>query len=166
MLESESLVRWFLEHGADPNRGPLRRRPDLRSDFPYFGHILELAACGSSIPVFDLLLEHGAKLEDGMPLHLVAEAGAHSGGLPMMQHLLDLGVDINGLDNARGPWRAGTPLHCAVKSANAERVRFLLEHGADPHHQGSWGKTPLEMARIRRHSEVAVILAKATMQSS
>ncbi|KAI9864036.1 MAG: hypothetical protein M1813_003352 [Trichoglossum hirsutum] len=145
VVMDEPLVRWLLDHGADPNVGPPIGRPGptpvLNS-----GNVLELAACSSNITVFDLLLERGAKLENSCPLHMAAGGSLVGESIPMMTHLLELGVDVNGSDKLRGARQRGTPLHHAVDSGCIENVRFLLENGADPHIKNTWGTTPIEEA--------------------
>jgi ankyrin repeat protein len=110
------------------------------------GDCLNRAASRSSTAIFDLLLARGAKLENSKPLHAAVESmNEDSERIPMMAHLLELGVDVNGLDAVR---RLGTPLHHAVHACKIERARFLLERGADPHIKNQYGNSALEIARI------------------
>lgn len=100
---------------------------------PNSGHVLNLAACANpaiAVALVDLLVQHGARLEDSLPLHLAAEcppyqssrqptsssATSHppaqvgldpdssstpsSSRIPVLQHLLDLGYDPNASDGA------------------------------------------------------------------
>lgn len=90
--------------------------------------MLNAAAEKASVVVFDLLLERGARLERSHPLHFAAKGGRNN----MIRRLLDLQVDINGLDDSRGPYKIGTPLHYAARFGHAETVRYLLQEGADP----------------------------------
>jgi ankyrin repeat protein len=111
----------MLEHGADPNLAP--------SD-P--GSVLDMAAEIGTVAAVDLLLQHGAKLENSTPLHNAASMGHHGAArlsrvlpseylaivgdrIPMMKYLLEHGVDVNGLDDPKSPYyRIGTPLHYAI----------------------------------------------------
>ena len=123
------------------------------------GDCLNRAASQSSITVFDLLLAHGAKLENSRPLHAAVESvNEEMERFPMMAHLLDLGVDINGTDFAR---RLATPLHHAVHAFKIERARFLLERGADPHIKNYYGHSALEIARINERSEFVELFSQA-----
>jgi ankyrin repeat protein len=89
----------MLEHGADPNLAP--------SD-P--GSVLDMAAEIGTVAAVDLLLQHGAKLENSTPLHNAASMGPHGAArlsrvlpseylaivgdrIPMMKYLLEHGVD-------------------------------------------------------------------------
>jgi ankyrin repeat protein len=93
---------------------------------------LNAAAKCATVLVFDLLLEKGARLERSIPLHMAAGAVDRGDGerIPMVAHLLQLGVDVNGLDDVQGPYRKGTPLDYAIMARNPQMVRFLLENGA------------------------------------
>ena len=64
----------------------------------------------------------------------------------MMTYLLELGVDVNGLDDIQGPYRHGTPLHYAFRNRAFEAARFLLQKGADPHKKNQWGYSVAEDA--------------------
>ena len=139
-----SLVQWFLDHGADPTlRGSRAGVPGA--------HMLEVAAASSSPAVLDVLLEHGLKLEQTDALHSAAGAfEARPERLDMMAHLLDLGMDINAIENkgqpsSRGTGK-GTPLHSAVYADMKEHVAFLLEKGADKEVRNTLGQTVLEFA--------------------
>jgi ankyrin repeat protein len=64
----------------------------------------------------------------------------------MMTYLLDLGLDINELDNKQDHLGKGTHLHYAVFHRVREAARFLLEKGADPHKKNQWGFSAVEYA--------------------
>lgn len=71
-----------------------------------------------------------------------------------MTFLLDEGhVDVNALStfghrvNKRGGDENGTPLHAAVRSGNEDRIRLLLDKGADPDVRNEVEQTALEYAR-------------------
>ena len=110
----------------------------------------------SSITELDLLLERGAKMEYAATLHFaICSAKPDAEAFAMVDHLLELGVDINGTDDVKGPHGCGTSLHYAAGSGRPERVRFLLEHGADPEkpRQGC-GEKPIGEAKKWRRTEV------------
>lgn len=136
-MGKESLVKWFLEHGADPNSH------GSKNECP-----LDTAASGCYLGSVKLLLEHGAKLDDSNALHAVAGSREDdSACIEMMAYLLDQGADINALEHQGNPeYRErrkgqafGTALHRAAQKGKKERVRFLLERGADPSALNSQG---------------------------
>lgn len=67
--------------------------------------------------------------------------------IEMMAYLLDQGADINALEHQGNPeyrerrkgQAVGTALHRAAQKEKKERVRFLLERGADPSALNSLG---------------------------
>lgn len=153
-------MQWLLDHGANPNVGPSVVFQMGREAVPDSGMALQLAACWSTISTLDLLLERGAKLEHSFPLHNAAGVG--DGRILMMAHLIELGVDVNGLDTARVRFRHGTPLHCAIGDRNFGTVRFLLNNGADPHVEDVYGVTPVEAAKKTGNRGIITLLEKAS----
>jgi ankyrin repeat protein len=78
----------------------------------------------------------------------------------MMEHLIELGADLNGFED--GPYVSfrGTPLHRAIRFGRVENVRFLLERRADPYFKDSpRGRTPPEEAGDSVRSEIPEIVA-------
>ena len=118
---------------------------------PDSGMALQCAAAWSTIGSLDLLLEHGAKLENSFPLH--AAAGMNCERIQMMAHLIKLGVDVNSCDFARVRSQYGTPLHCAVIARNIGNVK--LENGANPHIQDRGGLTPFDIAKRIGNQEIS-----------
>ncbi|KAL9102261.1 MAG: hypothetical protein Q9163_002571 [Psora crenata] len=142
-LHDKRLTQWLLEHGADPN------------GFDKIGStILDVAAANSTPEIFDLLLEHGAKLEESDTLLSAAMSpGRNLGRLEMMQHLLDLGTDIDGLWRRQFPPTRrrprGTALHAAVISQDRDRILLLLKSGANREAKNEVGQTPLQYATAK-----------------
>ncbi|KAH4922592.1 hypothetical protein HBI42_053310 [Parastagonospora nodorum] len=62
------LVRFLLENGAKPNQ---RKAPDLNEP----GNYLQSAAAYSSLEVTELLIQHGAQIEQSGAMHKAAENG-------------------------------------------------------------------------------------------
>ena len=143
IIRDEKLTRWFLAHGAKTN------------EFGKPGStILDVAAANSTPAVFDLLIAHSAQLEDSDALHSAAgEREKKPGRVEMMNHLLDLGMDINALGRREYPAGRrigrGTPLQAAVAPQEPDRIQFLIERGADKEVKNTLGQTPLEYATAK-----------------
>jgi len=121
--------------------------------FAESGDTLNNTSDMGTISAINLLVERGAKLENCLGLHAAAAQGIAEDAerIPMLNHLLALGLDINGYDEVKGFYGTGTPLHSAVLSLQIHKARFLLEKGADPDKKNCWGMTPLDMLRGREH---------------
>ena len=126
--------------------------------------MIEVAAASSSPAVLDVLLNHGSDLEDTDALHAAAGASeAPPGRLEMMAHLLDLGMDMNAIEQRGQPGSRGTgkgtPLHSAVYVDEKEHVAFLLKKGADKEVRNTLGQTAIEFA-IAQESPESIVLLK------
>lgn len=155
IVRDEKLIRWFLAHGADPNA---YGQPGST--------ILDVAAANSTPTVLDLLIAHGARLEDSDALHSAAgEREKKPGRVEMMSHLLHLGMDINALAQREYPAGRrigrGTPLQAAVAPEEPDRIQFLIEHGANQEVKNTLGQTPLEYAIERGFTTSEAILRGA-----
>lgn len=144
---------WFLTHGADPNIS------NRRGLFP-----LEVAAHHSPLDTVQLLLSHGAKLENSRALNAAA-AGSESDRIAVLTCLLDHGADIHALapdlprrSEAQRKGRNGTALHSAAKAGNKEIVEFLLTRGADRDAKNEEGLTSAEWAKKFEKMEVTEFL--------
>lgn len=162
------LLRWFLDHGADPNRGPSRLKQYVTNESNTNScAALEAAAACGDVEAVRLLLDAGAEIQNGNPLHYAAGACQPSAQhlqmgsmqqnayvlppnmlqvasqefdrsrIPVMALLVERGADVN----QRGESRlvAHHAIMYAVMAGAVERVRWLLAHGADPEARGAWG---------------------------
>jgi len=86
------------------------------------------------------------------PLHIAA----HSGMLNYCQHLIQLGQDVRGLDDA-----SRTPISWAAIKGYANIVAILLENGADADLDDYEGLKPLHYAAKANQFEVVKILLAA-----
>jgi ankyrin repeat protein len=119
---------------------------------------LHLAAMGGYADKASYLLEHGASLQvltkqGTTPLHLAAERRRCDAGL------LEL---LSGPPNARNvnprDAEGRTPLYRAVDADNAETVKWLIDHGADPNIPAASGEMPLDRALLLDYMKVAETL--------
>jgi len=149
------VLRWFLVHGADPNLGEQRDYQDRTggSDTDSCA-ALEVAAGQGSVEALRLLLDAGAKIQHGYPLHFAAGAcppdmNPHEGRvtpskefdqstIPAMALLLERGADVNQAERSRHLVAKYAIVH-AVMAGAVERVRWLLAHGADADLKGAYG---------------------------
>ena len=147
ILDDEALVRWFLEHGAQLDPAPLPADLSFGNVFTTTSSgCLNVAASKSTIAVFDLLLEYGAKKANSTPLHYAAGTGMDAERIPMMAHLIEIGYDVNATDEVRGRRAIGTPLQYAIDARSLAKVKFLLLRGADPHKPVGLAGSPFQMA--------------------
>jgi ankyrin repeat protein len=160
------LLRWFLAHGADPNLG--EQSPSLdRTGGPDTASCaaLQYAAGHGDLEAVRMLLDAGAKIENGYPLHFAAgacppdtnpnvarvkpSAEFDKGKIPVMALLVERGADVN----LRKESRYVEPRYAIVFARMAgavERVRWLLEQGADPHASASGAERVMYSEEMNR----------------
>jgi hypothetical protein len=112
------FLQFLLEAGADPNQDP---------DGATFPLVL-VAALYTDPAVIDLLLQHGAHLEDSEAL----AAAARRGNETMVLRLLERGANPTADRSSIRSRFNDSPLNMAVKFGHPEVVKILLQHGADP----------------------------------
>lgn len=161
-LTSLEFVREVVKRGANVNfRLPkgAPRQPNTSSKIESEGAAPFLfAADRSDVPLMRLLLELGAdpllpNFNNTTPLMAAAglgttepleEAGEESEALEAVKMLLDLGADINGVDN-----NGDTAMHGAAYNIYPLVVKLLAERRADPQiwkNPNKFGRTPLFIA--------------------
>jgi hypothetical protein len=154
-LNNETLIDWFLTHGADPNQGRQQDNRD-RLGGPETNSCLalELAASRGSVELVQKLLNAGAKITYGAPLYYAAgalppNANPHVGRvtptkefdvsrIPIMELLVEKGAGVNDKLETRH-MTAAYPIVNAVMAGAVERVKWLLDQGADPDQKGPYG---------------------------
>ena len=109
-------ARELLKHGVDPNRCGPKKIPPLVS-------ALRCAYEDDGV-LFDLLIEYGAKMEPNLFFSAIVWSRADTAF--KTRFLLAKSLDPNTTSA-----ECGTPFHCAVRLANEEVVRILLDAGAD-----------------------------------
>lgn len=119
---------------------------------------LHLAAAFSNGETVTLLLEHGAHVHQfshnplrNQPLHACV---ALNSSIETVLALIEAGADVNAVQHG-----GYTPLLQAAASGKKDWVLLLLKHGARLDQYCDQGKSPLDYARERGHTEVAEILA-------
>ncbi|KIX92101.1 uncharacterized protein Z520_12185 [Fonsecaea multimorphosa CBS 102226] len=130
------LVKWLIDHGANPNA---RCSYDITP--------LSIAVREGSRHVIEMLLELGASIKYGQPLHYAVRAnrendiielllrkGASPNKIMFEDHLVSfLQFQCLGL---------GTPLHEAASQKNDALIQLLLRHGADSKIRNTLGELP------------------------
>jgi hypothetical protein len=156
-----ALVRFLLDNGANPNQ---IKAPDCNGP----GTNLRTAVEVSSLEVIELLIQHGAQIEQSGAMHQAAE----SGRIDVMDLLLRHGANVNeqlwtnledsaryrtrikkeqGIisdvsDDRRPKWSHETPLHYSVLDRQVEATAWLVQHGADAGITDSKGWSAKDMA--------------------
>ncbi|GLB00254.1 hypothetical protein AtubIFM57143_009300 [Aspergillus tubingensis] len=163
----QRLVHWCLEQGADPTFGCPNaqsfndlEKPD-RSPTKGSGAVLGMASRRSSPLIVDLLLEHGANIRTSNVLHYAA-CRKDGRAIPIMEHLLQRGADVNEFGYPAFLHFGGTPLHAASYQGNLPAVNWLLEHGANPGVEDAQGSKPLDLAALEEEDEICDVLYEWT----
>ncbi|TVY42841.1 hypothetical protein LSUB1_G003746, partial [Lachnellula subtilissima] len=112
------LLRWFLAHGANPNLGAQRDNRDRNGASETDSCAALQAAAGScDVETVRMLLDAGAEIRNGVPLHCAAgvcPAGENPhvdavtpsrefdvGRIPVMALLVERGADVNQAEESR-----------------------------------------------------------------
>jgi hypothetical protein len=140
VLGHPELVDWCISHGASVQLSTPANH--------YLRPILERAAAGGNITLFERLRSHGAPVSERVLPEAVRSANIYSpknGESPdatyelhlnMVRHLTDeIGVDVN-IGACWPGSRCSTPLCCIAcypKGDATQLIWLLLERGGDPH---------------------------------
>ena len=122
------------------------------------GAALQAAVYSDQLEIVQRLLDLGADVcVDYGIYNGVLQIAARSGSVGMLQLLVQPQFKINVNQNGG---RYGSPLQAAVFSQSADKVRILLDHGADVNQEvGGYG-FPLDAAGVRGFFDVLEVLVK------
>lgn len=134
-------VEFLLKSGASPN-----------AEGPGKSTALDAAALSGNLAIVEDLLNAGARLDtptidNQTPLH----AAATGGNKDVMLLLLKRGLD----PNARRNTDHATPLAEAASSGSLECLEVLAQHGSSLDTPGYRQRTPIMLAILVRHTDVA-----------
>lgn len=111
--------------------------------------VLEQAAESASPAIIDILLEHGANLQNSRAIHEALHRETIADVIEMLEHLVKRGADVNHLAfHMHGFHWGARPLNIAAEIGNLEPIRWLFEHGADPTATDLMGISPCGNAQL------------------
>ncbi|KAK2768255.1 hypothetical protein FQN54_000107 [Arachnomyces sp. PD_36] len=163
-FEDMKLLKWLLDHGADPNKRCRQR--DCTS--------LSLAVREGPLDAIRLLLQNGGSVQHGQLLHY-ASIRDKADNLQVLEFIYGSDPElsdsrINKLLDEDYPEFAmneraglGTPLHFAALSGSLGMVRFLKGKGADSSIRDPYGRTPISYAVYKGYEEVVQFLREGNM---
>ena len=164
-----TVARFLLEHGADPNahfqgtatalhtaasRGNVELARLLLEHGARVNPVeqnnstpLDYAISGNSKEMAELLFLHGATVQKKPHGYLTIfhEWALGAGDTNIAELLLSHGADVNAKGND-----GQTPLHFAARQGQLQAVEWLVKRGADVNARDAKGKTPLGLLRGRR----------------
>ncbi|KAL9614163.1 MAG: hypothetical protein Q9167_001315 [Letrouitia subvulpina] len=158
-LHDEDLVKWFLNHGANPN-----------ASVTGWPSPMNTAAMKASLPIIKLLVLNGGRVSQGV-LQSAAKT-SETGRTEVLDFLLSQGAAINEVEyewdkpTFKTHWARGygTALHHAAKRGNQELVTFLIGKGARQDIKDSLRMTPIQSASKNGHERVVGILMEHRRQ--
>lgn len=175
VITNSPVLHWFLDHGADPNLGEQHDNRDRHggSDTDKCD-ALEYAARSADPETVRMLLDAGAQIQYGTPLHsaagvcppgsnpyegpIVPSKDFDTGRIPVMKLLVERGADVNQYKETRYMVPRYAIVY-AVLAGAVERARWLLEQGADPEAGGPIGSA-VGYARRMGSEEMKQVLAE------
>ncbi len=127
----------------------------LRDMFDF--NVFTTAVAGGNQEIAGLLLDAGAKVNDGMSGLTPMAFAASSGNTDMMRFLAERGADVNyGAKTGEQ-----TALISAIVGAQIESVKTLIELKANVNTKMKDGTTPLKMAQKGDQEEIIALLVAA-----
>ncbi|KAF2028203.1 hypothetical protein EK21DRAFT_70383, partial [Setomelanomma holmii] len=104
------------------------------------------------------LLAYGADMDPEAMFYAIGVERGTAPGTATMEVLCEYGADVNCVS---GRWI--TPLHFATSRRLPRKVKFLLDHGADPNQRPSGrDQTALELAKEQESQEIYLVMEEAS----
>ncbi|OAL36619.1 hypothetical protein AYO20_04235 [Fonsecaea nubica] len=156
---NEEVVRWFLDHGADPNAyaGKYKLTP------------LSRAIQFAPVNIIQLLPDRGGSAEKGGVISFICKRPEDSNTLYLLRLLHEMGASISNALFDTDPNLSdvtkfeGTPMRISCTTGNTTAVRYLVEHGASPFEKPFFAQCLLlDAARKYGHWEIAKILSNVS----
>jgi ankyrin repeat protein/uncharacterized protein YecT (DUF1311 family) len=149
--ETRMVAEDLIRHGADLNQTAQQRRPDgSLQPIPQMTP-LWTAIQNGQWDTMALLVSMGADVRTRGGTYLATVAV--SGPVNMVTALLDVGVDVNALNDGKE-----TALMAAVRAERQDRVQLLFDHGADANVRNQMGRTALHLAVEAGNIEIVKLL--------
>ncbi len=145
--KKSGISKLLLDHGADPN---------IKNDTGMTA--LMWLSVGGSIDDVRLLLKHGAKINLKNDTGSTALLFATRNNVRV--DLVRLLLESNANPNARNDKWKETPLMHASEWGHEDVVQLLLEYGADTELQNNAGKTALDLASEKGHTNIVRLLSE------
>ncbi|KAK3986797.1 ankyrin repeat-containing domain protein [Cladorrhinum sp. PSN332] len=144
--QQEQVIKFLLDRGADPNAATGEE----------YGNALTASAYDGTLPILQLLIQHGAQIAapQGYPLQVAAQ----NGHVEIVKHLLNLGANPNA---SHPSFPHGTALQAACVVGETTIAHWLLSRRADPNHGGGEYTNPLTAATSNGHEEILSLLLRA-----
>jgi pectate lyase len=121
---------------------------------------LQRAAISGHKDIVEFLLAKGARIDahEDWPGGTALDYAAEKGHKEIVEHLIANGADVNA--KRTGYPQGDTPLHSAVRAGHKDIVGSLITKGADVNAEDKWGRTPLQVAKDKGHTEIVELLRK------
>ncbi|KAF2211817.1 hypothetical protein CERZMDRAFT_98251 [Cercospora zeae-maydis SCOH1-5] len=157
---SDSVISWFLEHGADPNAA-------CTAGITPFSNAVKVAPLRTIQQCLDHC--HEDTVFKGYPLHTASQRNDDISVEVVELVLRRCRCNVNSIewdDNAftYACWKVmglGTPLHEVAKGGHPGVAELLLREGVDMTIKDSLGKTAIEVAEAMGNVEVMRVLRDA-----